>query len=81
MKSKINSKEAAGLKVIAESPLLRVGAVRSSAGKWIMVTFDCSDGWEKVTTSIPISEMENDKQYLEKQGFNDVKNIHYEIRK
>lgn len=51
---------------------------KKSESKWIMVTFTCSNGWEKVTTSIPKSEMENDKHYLEKQGFNDVKNINYE---
>ena len=46
-----------------------------------MVTFNCLNGWEKVTTSIPVSEMENAEHYLEKQGFRSVKNIKYEKTK
>lgn len=47
--------------------------------KWIMVEFNCSNGWEKVITSIPESEIETAKEYLEKTGFNDVENIQMDI--
>lgn len=45
--------------------------------KWIIVEFNCSNGWDKVITSIPESEKQNAKQYFEKQGYKDVNNINF----
>lgn len=42
---------------------------------WIIVSFNCSNGWDKVITSIPASETNNAKEWLENSGFNDVTNI------
>jgi hypothetical protein len=42
---------------------------------WILVEFNCSNGWDKVITSIPESEVSNYDNYLSLEGFRDIQNF------
>lgn len=43
--------------------------------KWLMVSFECTNGWNGVITSIPATEKDNAIKYLERQGFQNIQNL------
>lgn len=45
------------------------------SNKWIMVEFICDNGYESTITSIPENQKHKAIEYLEKQGYLNIRNF------
>ena len=50
---------------------------RQKTSNWLLVEFNCSNGWDKVITSIPASEKDTAIAYLQGQKFTNISNLKF----